>query len=208
MTSTDGINWTIRSVPNGGFPEKISFVNGKFIAQESSDDNILAWVSSDGINWLTHYVPDGGTNTREFTGEWVYFNDKYIQQVRMSNILFDNGFYIELLISSNGIDFTYNTYILSNISITMYAMGTPFIYQSTLYFIFPNFIAYTSDLINWNYKISNIFSMNSYINNTAINRNPVTSVWLSDNLIYNTISNYSGDGAGQPMIFKSFDISA
>jgi len=72
-TSTDGINWTLRSTPIAwnGWPA-VTYGNGKFVSVANSGTN-QAMVSTDGINWtLSGATPSGSWSSITFgNGKFV-----------------------------------------------------------------------------------------------------------------------------------------
>ncbi len=57
MTSPDGVNWTVRSVPSGASWSSISYGNGIFVAVSNSSQAHKIITSPDGINWTSRSSP-------------------------------------------------------------------------------------------------------------------------------------------------------
>ena len=57
MTSSDGINWTLRTVPIENNWVSITYGNGLFVAVADSGNSQKVLVSSDAINWTTPTLP-------------------------------------------------------------------------------------------------------------------------------------------------------
>ncbi|MCX5692086.1 MAG: hypothetical protein NTX47_00130 [Candidatus Omnitrophica bacterium] len=58
MTSPDGINWTARTTPNGGWFH-VTYGNGMFVATGYNNNNIMS--SPDGINWTARTTSVAGS---------------------------------------------------------------------------------------------------------------------------------------------------
>jgi hypothetical protein len=54
--STDGINWTLRTLPSSSYWNSVTYGNGKFVAIASSNSNKVIY-STDGINWTGAILP-------------------------------------------------------------------------------------------------------------------------------------------------------
>lgn len=55
MTSSDGVNWTVRYLPSGGY-FSFDYANGVYLALNRSNSNV-AYTSPDGISWTQHNLP-------------------------------------------------------------------------------------------------------------------------------------------------------